>query len=110
MVNPVFARIRNGDALIPLSGSGHAGVKYSPAKNTVLNGEIEIGLDNIYQMRFGIACKLCEMVEIRTGISNNPLCPSWGIGGSFSRFKYALGGNLHPILGTSSCISLNYFF
>jgi len=108
LINPTGARIKRAEKNVTLYQSFHIGEIYYPTKNIEGFFEIEkIQLEKtIYHI--GLEYSLCETFILRTGLSGLPLIPSYGIGGRFNRFKYALGANRHPVLGYSTCFSLYY--
>jgi hypothetical protein len=108
VINPSGTRIKKEGILVPLSTSGHAGIQYYPLKKGFVCGEIDLRLHQKPCFRFGLEYSLGENLDIRTGLSTSPLRPSWGIGCSWHRWRYAYGGNLHPILGISSGVTLDY--
>jgi len=108
MINPVGARIKYADVFIPLSSSAHLGAQLSPTSKSRIFIELQGQLHQPLRGRTGLEYALYDSFILRTGLSTNPLMPSWGIGGTINRFKYSWGGNLHPILGFSNGFTLTY--
>lgn len=108
MINPVGARIKYADAYIPLSSSAHLGAQLSPTLKSRIFIDMTGQLHQPIRGRTGLEYALYESIILRTGLSTNPLIPSWGIGGTINRFHYSWGGNLHPILGFSNGFTLTY--
>ena len=108
MINPVGARIYYAGVTIPLSSSAHLGAQLSPTSKSRIFIELHGQLHQPLRGRTGLEYALYDSFILRTGLSTNPLMPSWGIGGTINRFKYSWGGNLHPILGFSNGFTLTY--
>lgn len=106
--NPTGSKIKKTENPISISQSFHLGVCFYPVKKTGLFVEIEKALMQKPIMHLGLEYVLCDELVLRSGLSGQPLMPSWGFGGKIRRFKYAVGGNNHPTLGFSSCFSLFY--
>jgi len=102
--NPTGAKIEN----VRLSQSLHIGSSYSLTEKTDIVSEIEKQGQEEIIWHAGLEYAICETFFVRTGFSALPLKPSWGIGGILKRFTYALGGNIHPALGFSTCFSIHY--
>jgi hypothetical protein len=108
LFNPTGAKIKRAEKNVTLCQSFHLGEIFYPVKN--MEGLFEIEKNQLEKTIYhlGLEYSLCETFILRTGLSGMPLKPSWGIGGKFNRFKYALGANSHPVLGFSTCFSLYY--
>ncbi|MCK9311205.1 MAG: hypothetical protein M0P26_02895 [Bacteroidales bacterium] len=106
--NPTGSKIDKGENAIPLYQSFHIGGLFSTTEKAVWLFEIEkVQQENII-WHLGFEYAVWDTFILRTGLSANPLKPSWGIGGKFHRLKYSLGGNVHPVLGLSSCFTIGY--
>jgi len=110
LFNPTGSRIKRGDDLIRMNQSFHLGGSFYPVKKVEWLAELEKIQSEKIIWHLGIEYAVWDVFCIRTGLSANPVRPSWGIGGTLHRFKYALGGNIHPVLGLSSCFSLYYIW
>jgi len=110
LFNPTGSKIKRGDDLICMNQSFHLGGSFYPVKKIEWLIELEKIQQESINWHLGIEYTICDVFCIRAGLSANPLRPSWGIGGKIRRFKYALGGNVHPVLGLSSCFSLYYIW
>lgn len=110
LFNPTGSKIKRGDDLIRMNQSFHLGGSFSPVKKIEWLTELEKVQSKRIIWHLGIEYAVWDVFCIRTGLSANPVRPSWGIGGTLHRFKYALGGNIHPVLGLSSCFSLYYIW
>lgn len=110
LFNPTGSKIKRGDDLIRMSQSFHLGGSFYPVKKIEWLAELEKVQSEKIIWHLGIEYAIWDVFCLRTGLSANPLQPSWGIGGKVRRFKYALGGNIHPVLGLSSCFSLYYIW
>jgi hypothetical protein len=108
LFNPTRSKVRQSGALIPLNQSFHFGSTFFPVKSTALLIEFEKQQQQDLIFHIGMESSAWETFIIRAGISTQPLMPSWGIGGKIYHIKYAIGWNMHPALGISSCFSLQY--
>jgi hypothetical protein len=108
LINPAGARMIVSDKSVPVSRSAHGGLSLFPVKSTMVVTELEIRSNQDPAVHFGLEYELCESLILRTGVSSSPFCPSWGIGGKRKKISYAYAGNLHSVLGLSSCFSLYY--
>jgi len=108
LFNPTNSKIRQSEVSIPLYQSFHLGGSFFPVKNTELLCEFEKTQIQDLTLHLGCESSVFNSFKIRVGLSAQPLMPSFGIGGKLYRFKYALGWNLHPVLGVSSCLSIQY--
>jgi len=108
LFNPTGSKIKKAENYISMHQSFHIGVSFFPSKKAEWLFELEKIQQDDLIWHIGFEYVIGENFIIRTGISAQPLKPSWGIGGRIHRFKYALGANLHPVLGLSSCFSLQY--
>lgn len=108
LYNPTGSKVQKSGELIPLNQSFHFGGTFFPVKNTELLFEFEKPQKQDLIFHLGFESSVWETFIIRAGLSTQPLMPSWGIGGKIRHFKYAIGGNMHPVLGLSSCFSLQY--
>ena len=110
LFNPTGATINQSENSIPMDQSFHFGMSYYPVKKTELLVEIEKHQKTPLIGHLGIETSIWESFILRAGLSSKPFCPSWGIGGKIHRFTYALGGTIHPVLGFSSCFSIQYIW
>jgi hypothetical protein len=108
LFNPTGASLKRFEERVPLQQTFHLGISYLAARDLEILTELEKIQPGICLWHLGLEYALGRSFFLRTGLSTPTLQPSWGIGGSIHRFRYALGGNLHPLLGLSSCFSLNY--
>lgn len=108
LLNPGGAQIRTESGLVPLSSAAFFATKIVPAKSCAIYAELGIWLNQRTKKRIGLEWILTDSFIIRTGVSTQPVRPSWGIGGHLHGFRYSWGGDLHPLLGVSNGFSLNY--
>ncbi|MCX6307748.1 MAG: hypothetical protein NTY32_02575 [Bacteroidia bacterium] len=108
LMNPSGVRVKSGNDFVPLSSAAFLGARYCPARKCLLFCELDVRLNNPIRERAGLEYVLNNLLILRTGFSTGPLMPSWGIGGTFNRWSYSWGGNLHPILGVSNGFTLNF--
>jgi len=108
LMNPSGSRLRMGMNSIPLSSAAFLGSRYAPTHQCWVFFEVAARLNVSMVGRIGLEYELSEALVLRTGLQTMPTMPSWGIGGTVSRFRYSWGGNLHPILGISNGFTLNY--
>ncbi|MDD4922402.1 MAG: hypothetical protein PHS30_07995 [Bacteroidales bacterium] len=108
LFNPTGSKIKQAGKENFLSQSFHFGGSFYPAKNTEWVVELEKEQQEELIWHVGFEYGIGDIFFIRTGFSVQPLKPSLGIGGQIHHFKYAFGGNIHPVLGFSSCFSLYY--
>ncbi|MCK9311448.1 MAG: hypothetical protein M0P26_04125 [Bacteroidales bacterium] len=106
--NPTGSKINKGENDIPLYQSFHIGGLFSNTEKAEWLFEIEKVQQEKLIWHLGFEYAVWDTFILRTGLSANPLKPSWGIGGKFHRLKYSLGGNVHPVLGLSSCFTISY--
>jgi len=106
--NPTGSRIDKKENDIPLYQSFHLGVSFSTTEKAEWLFEIEKVQQERPIWHLGFEYAIWDTFILRTGLSANPLKPSWGIGGQLHRLKYSLGGNVHPALGLSSCFTISY--
>ncbi|GHT84232.1 hypothetical protein FACS189420_2090 [Bacteroidia bacterium] len=73
---------------------------------------LETGADfrNEFHISAGIEYEIAEQFAVRGGFRNNPQTPSLGFAYTLNQWKVDAGFLLHPVLGVSSAISINYFF
>jgi hypothetical protein len=110
LFNPTGSKIKRGDDFICMNQSFHLGGSFYPVEKIEWLIEVEKVQQESINWHLGIEYAVWDVFCIRAGLSAKPLCPSWGFGGKIRRFKYALGGNAHPVLGLSSCFSLYYIW
>jgi hypothetical protein len=106
VVNPGGARLRSVDKQRPISSSFYVGTRYVPVKQAGITAELGSDLHLKPMLHLGLEYALLEDFTLRTGLSTQPLMPSWGIGGVYKSFRYAWAGTMHPILGISQGFSM----
>jgi hypothetical protein len=109
LMNPTGAKIHYGANNVPTTRFVNGGIILHPIKSSHLLGELEWCSSGAAKGRFGVEYQFGETLSLRSGFSTTPLCPSWGLGGSFKRIGFAYGGNLHPVLGLSSGLTITLY-
>jgi len=106
--NPTGSKISKGENNILLYQSFHIGGLFSTTEKAEWLFEIEKVQQEKLIWHLGFEYVVWNTFILRTGLSANPLKPSWGIGGQIHRLKYSLSENVHPVLGFSSCFTIGY--
>lgn len=86
------------------------GIGYHFGDRAVINIETEKDLDRKAIFKGGTEIKVIDDFVIRTGISSNPLQPSFGLGYAFKNLKADLAFSYHQLLGLSPHFSISYAF
>lgn len=108
LFNPTGSKLKQAEDCISINPSFHLGGSFYFTKKAEWLLEIEKTQKKDPIGHLGFEYAAWKTFIIRTGLSTQPLRPSWGIGGQIQHFRYALGGNIHPTLGLSTCFSLYY--
>jgi hypothetical protein len=108
LINPTGATFKTTAGSCHLSQGFQIGGSLQPANGVKLLVEIEKNTDESLIWHWGFEYRLVRQLSLLLGISGRPFMPSWGLGGNLGKFSYAVGGNLHPVLGLTSGVSLYY--
>lgn len=108
LFNPTGSGIKKEGSRICLQQSFHVGGSFYPTKKTEWILEFEKSQKEKLIGHLGFEYAAWDSFILRTGLSAKPLRPSWGIGGRLHHVTYGLGGDIHPVLGLSTCFSLYY--
>jgi hypothetical protein len=106
--NPTGSSLKKKDTPVFIGQSINIGGSFFPSESTEFLLEIEKMEQENLIWHIGFEYGMRKGFFLRTGLSGAPFRPSWGIGGHLRHFRCALGGNMHPTLGLSSCFSLSY--
>jgi hypothetical protein len=88
----------------------YAGLTYEALKNCFFLVEAHYDVNQYFNLSFGLEYELMEKFSIRTGIQTGVKTPSFGVGFQQDRWTLDAGFSLHPVLGVSSIIGINYQF
>lgn len=85
-----------------------AGVSYLPTSSLILNLDIEKSLDTPLRAKLGLEYMVIDKLYLRTGLVNQPLNSSFGIGYSVHKTTIDYAYSIHPELGGTHQLSLSY--
>ncbi|MGB3619360.1 MAG: hypothetical protein WBA12_14665 [Catalinimonas sp.] len=85
-----------------------AGVAWEPTERVWLTAETEKDVDAPALYRVGLAYRVADLVEVRTGFSSDPAVGYFGAGLQRRRFGLDYAVSTHPALGWSHHLSLQY--
>jgi hypothetical protein len=88
----------------------YAGMSYEAVKNCVFLVETHYDINRYFNLSLGLEYELAEKFNIRTGIQTGIKTPSFGVGFKQNQWTIDTGFSLHPVLGVSSIIGVNYHF
>jgi hypothetical protein len=76
------------------------------------NALLEVGSDfqGEFRLSAGVEYEIAEQFTVRGGFRSSPQTPSIGFAYCRNYWKGDVGFLLHPVLGLSSAIGVNYFF
>jgi hypothetical protein len=88
----------------------HAGLTYEALTNCFFLAEAHYGINQYFDFSLGLEYELAEKINVRTGIQTGIKTPSFGVGFLLNQWTIDAGFSLHPVLGISSIIGINYHF
>jgi hypothetical protein len=88
----------------------HAGLAYEALTNCSFLVEAHYDTNHYFDLSLGLEYELAEKINVRTGIQTGTKTPSFGVGFLLNRWTLDAGFSLHPVLGVSSIIGINYYF
>jgi len=88
----------------------HGGMSYKAIEGCSLLLETCYGASKRFNLSFGLEYELAELFNLRVGMQTATKTPSFGIAYQWNQWKIDTGFALHPVLGLSSIIGLNYCF
>lgn len=107
--NPIHANlVKNESEWIP--ATLNAGLGYTISDKIILTAEAFKNSNHPLEFRTGAEYKLNHMMYTRLGLSTNPFKYTFGFGIELKQFSFDLASSVHPQLGYSPQVSLNYIF
>jgi hypothetical protein len=88
----------------------YGGLNYEALDNCFFLVEMHYSANKHFNLSLGIEYELIEKFKIRTGIQTGVKTPSFGIAFQQNPWIINAGFSLHPVLGLSSIIGINYCF
>ncbi|MDR2087384.1 MAG: hypothetical protein LBP72_09460 [Dysgonamonadaceae bacterium] len=88
----------------------YGGLSYEVVENCSFLLETHYGVNRYFNLSLGIEYELVEKFKIRTGIQTGIKAPSFGVAFQQNLWTMDAGFSLHPVLGVSSIIGVNYHF
>ena len=88
----------------------HGGISYKATEGCFLLAETSYGASKRFNLSIGLEYELAKQFTLRAGAHTATKTPSFGIAYQWKRWKIDTGFALHPVLGVSSIIGLNYCF
>jgi hypothetical protein len=88
----------------------YGGMSYEALKNCFLLVETSYGASRNFDLSLGVEYELVAELTVRAGTQIILRTPSFGVGYQWNQWKIDAGFSLHPVLGVSSIIGLNYYF
>jgi hypothetical protein len=86
------------------------GMGYEALKNCFLLVEASYGAINPFNLSLGVEYELVKELKVRAGTQIILKIPSFGVGYQWNKWVIDAGFSLHPVLGASSIIGVNYRF
>jgi hypothetical protein len=88
----------------------HTGIDYRLFSPCTVLLETAFNFQGYFQVSAGFECEIAGQFTVRAGFRNRPQTPSLGFAYTYNRWKVDTAFLLHPVLGLSSGIALNYIF
>jgi hypothetical protein len=88
----------------------YGGLTYEALDNCFFLAETHYDINRHFNLSLGIEYELAEKFILRTGIQTGLKLPSFGVAFQENRWTMDAGFSLHPVLGVSSIIGINYYF
>jgi hypothetical protein len=88
----------------------YTGINYHLSSTCHLLFETGSDFQNAFHISAGIEYEIAEQFTVRGGFRSNPQTPSLGFAYTVNQWNVDAAFLLHPVLGLSSAIGVNYFF
>jgi hypothetical protein len=88
----------------------YGGMKYEPIENTTILLEASYGKEALFNFSIGFEYEIFDQLTLSTGFRTNPKMPSLGLAYKWNQWRVETGFSLHPQLGISSMVGINFEF